>query len=82
MGFTNYSPTILPLKIPMKSRQENSGDSFDPVTAKHGSIRQDVPPSQRMAGVPQAPESGGAAEPFVSVNIHIYILYLFVCIYI
>lgn len=42
-------PTILPLFSHWKSqdisRQQNSGDSFDPVTAKHGSIRQDVPTS-------------------------------------
>ena len=77
-------PTILPLFSHWKSqdisRQQNSGDSFDPVTAKHGSIRQDVPPFQRMAGVPQAPDTGGAAEPFVSVNIYIYVIH--VCIYI
>ena len=74
-------PTLL-----LQNPHENPDSQwrFVRVTAKHGNIRQDVPPSQRAAGVPQAPDSGGAAEPFICVYvcIHRIHVYVYVCIYI
>ena len=54
MAALPHSPT----EIPMKSRQPvAASDYLDLVTARHGSIPQGVPPSQRTAGVPQAPDA-------------------------